>query len=64
MSILLGVVLAIWGIINIIAPVIGWYLGGGWKYSDAEPSDAALVWGRICGVGMVIVGICMMFFAF
>ena len=64
MNVLLGFALAIWGIINIISPETGWHLSDGWKYRDAEPSDEALVWGRISGVIMVIAGIYMMFFMF
>ena len=64
MNVLVGVVLIIWGIINIVSPETGWHLSDGWKYRDAEPSDEALIWGRICGLGMVIGGIYMVFFMF
>lgn len=61
MNVLFGFILVVMGIINIVSPETGWYLQDGWKYRNAEPSEEALVWGRICGVGMVIGGIIMFF---
>jgi hypothetical protein len=45
------------GLINIFAPYVGWYMTEGWKFKDAEPSDAALLLYRIGGVIGVIVSI-------
>ena len=64
MNVFVGFVLVIWGIINIVSPETGWQLQFGWHYRDAEPSDEALIWGRICGVGMVILGIIMVLSTF
>ena len=34
-----------------------WFLQGGWKYKDAEPSDMALEVNRIGGILIIVVGI-------
>ena len=45
--------LLILGLFNLLAPEASWYLSYGWRYKNAEPSDAALVMARVSG-GMVI----------
>ncbi len=37
-----------------------WYLSYGWRYKDAQPSDAALVIGRISGIAALVIGIVML----
>ena len=37
------------GLFNLIAPEASWYLGHGWRYKNAEPSDLALIVTRITG---------------
>lgn len=61
MSIFLGVIFVLIGVINVAAPEIGWNLRYGWRCHDAEPSDAALIWGRVGGVVVIIVGILCFF---
>ena len=36
-----GLLFIVIGLINAISPATGWYLSYGWRYKDAEPSDAA-----------------------
>lgn len=48
------------GVINTAWPQATWYLDVGWKVKDAEPSDAALIWGRVVGVALLIIAAVMM----
>jgi len=48
------------GIFQLACPEAAWHLSYGWRYRNAEPSDAALVFGRIAGGIVVIVGIFML----
>lgn len=43
MNILVGLILIVSGLIGAISPETGWHLSYGWRYKDAEPSDAALM---------------------
>ncbi|MFF2885799.1 DUF6199 family natural product biosynthesis protein [Paenibacillus sp. NPDC057967] len=54
---LFGFILIIFGVISAVSPQSVWYISVGWKFKDAEPSDAALAMHRITGVIGVIVGI-------
>lgn len=56
MNVLIGLVLIVVGVINLISPETGWYLSHGWRYKDAEPSDAALTFARIGGVVGIVAG--------
>lgn len=56
-----GLLFIVIGLINAISPATGWYLSYGWRYKDAEPSDAALILGRIGGVLGIIVGVICIF---
>ena len=58
---LIGAIFLIIGLVNVINPEIGWHLTTGWRFRDAEPSDAALVWGRIGGVLFILVGLRLLF---
>ena len=49
------------GAFNIISPYGAWFLGYGWRYRDAEPSDLALLMTRIGGIVAVIIGIVLFF---
>ena len=49
------------GIFNAAAPETAWYLEYGWRYKDAEPSDAALTAARAGGIFAIFVGVCMIF---
>jgi len=48
------------GIFQLACPGAAWYLGYGWRYRNAEPSDAALVFGRIAGSIVVLLGVFML----
>lgn len=47
------------GVINTAWPQATWYLDVGWKVKDGEPSDAALIWGRVVGVALLIIAAVM-----
>lgn len=47
------------GVINTAWPQATWYLETGWKIKDAEPSEAALIWGRVVGVALLIIAAVM-----
>ncbi len=51
----LAVLLAGLGVWCAAAPRSVWYLKGGWKYKDAEPSEAAVWAYRIVGAGLVVI---------
>jgi len=55
---LLAVGLGVW---NVASPRTAWYLAYGWRYKDAEPSDAALFFERVGGMIAVIAGIILFF---
>lgn len=46
---LLAILLLAAGIFNLVSPRTAWYLSYGWRFKNAEPSDAALVLGRLGG---------------
>lgn len=58
---LLGLLFIVLGLADAISPDTAWYLSYGWRYKNAEPSDAALAFGRIGGVLAVLVGILCLF---
>lgn len=49
------------GLCDILAPKVTWFLCYGWRYKDAEPSDAALLFARIGGGVMMIFGALLIF---
>ena len=54
---LLGLVFIGLGLWNALSPYTGWYFSHGWKYKDAEPSDAALGFTRFGGIAAIIIGL-------
>lgn len=46
---------------NAFSPETSWYVSYGWRYKDAEPSNFALAANRVIGVGLIIIGIIMLF---
>ena len=44
------------GAVGVFSPYTVWYLGYGWRFRNAGPSDAALVFGRAGGVIAVALG--------
>ena len=58
---ILGLVLIVIGLADAISPNTAWYLSYGWRFKNAEPSEAALVFGRIFGIFCVILGLILLF---
>lgn len=48
------------GIFNLAAPKASWYLSYGWRFKDAEPSDAAITLSRIGGGIAIVIGVIML----
>lgn len=61
-AIFLGLLVIGAGLIDVIWPRTGWYLSHGWRYKNAEPSEAALLLGRLGGIVVVLLGLGIMFF--
>lgn len=57
-----GLLLAAIGLLNLLAPRVSWYLSYGWRFRNAEPSDAALVLGRIGGGIVLFIGFLLIIF--
>lgn len=55
---LLAIALGIW---NVVSPRSAWYLAYGWRYRNAEPSEAALFFARVGGVAAILAGIVLFF---
>ena len=55
--ILAAIICIICGLICTISPETGWRISDGWRFRDAEPSDDALVWCRVCGVAMLVAAV-------
>ena len=53
---LLAIICLVIGAFNLFFPYGAWYLGYGWKFRDAEPSDLMLTMTRIGGILIVIIG--------
>ena len=49
------------GAFLLIAPYWVWYIGYGWRFKNAEPSDLALGLNRACGVILLIIAVVMIF---
>lgn len=61
MVVFIFLILLVWGLICIISPETAWELTSGWKFRNAEPSDAALVYLRIIGVVQILIGVWLLF---
>ncbi|QNL45926.1 hypothetical protein H8790_13240 [Oscillibacter hominis] len=57
----IGVLLLAIGGFNAISPQTSWYLSYGWRFKNAEPSDAALLLGRCGGVLAAVIGLFLLF---
>jgi len=55
-----ALVMLILGALEVFFPEKLWSLRYGWRYKNAEPSDAALIVGRICGGGLIVVGVILL----
>lgn len=60
-GVLPGLLLMGIGILNLAAPKFGWTLSYGWRYKNAEPSDAALILRRVTGALTLVIGIVVLF---
>ena len=49
------------GIFKIVSPHTAWYLQHGWRYKNAEPSDAAITLRRISGAIAVLAAVILLF---
>ena len=56
-----GLLLIALGAWYVLAPHSAWYLSYGWRYRDAEPSEAALIISRISGIAVILFGIFTIF---
>ncbi len=56
-----GIVIIAIGVLEVACPRLGWHLGYGWRFKNTEPSDAALVMGRVGGVIAILVGVVCIF---
>ena len=56
-----GIVLIALGAANFFFPELPFHLRYGWAVKNAEPSDAYLTWGRICGVIAAVGGLLLCF---
>ncbi len=52
----LGLLLIALGAWYTLSPRSAWYCSYGWRYKDAEPSEAALVIGRLSGIAVILFG--------
>ena len=59
---LVVIVLLIAGVVNLVSPRTTWHWSHGWRYKDAEPSDAALTVNRVSGVVAILAALWMLFF--
>lgn len=57
-----AVILLILGFINVRSPRTTWHWSHGWRYKDAEPSDAALTANQVAGVFAILAALWMFFF--
>lgn len=58
---LLGIILILFGVLGVFSPETMWQIEYGWKFKDAEPSEAALIINRVLGVVMVVFGVLALF---
>ena len=58
-GILCGLLLCGVGLWGLLAPQTAWYVSHGWRYKDAEPSDAALAVESIGGIIAIVGGLIM-----
>ena len=60
-SIFCSILLAGVGIFNLVSPRTAWYLSYGWRFRDAEPSEAALLLGRAGGGFLIFLALVLPF---
>lgn len=53
-TVLTSLIVALFGVIIAVFPNVSWYVSYGWRYKNAEPSDAALIFARVSGILIVV----------
>lgn len=61
MKSIFGLLLLFFGGLSAINPEAAWQLEIGWKVKDAEPSDAYLLYTRVVGIILCIIGLIFIF---
>lgn len=56
-----GLLLLLLGLFGAVFPRTAWYLSCGWRFKNAEPSDAALLAGRAGGAFAAVLGVVLLF---
>lgn len=56
-----GMLLICVGIFNAAFPKAAWFIGHGWRYKNAEPSELAIAMPRVAGIIAAVAGIIMWF---
>lgn len=56
MSLSIGTLLIIIGLIHALAPAFIWLISIGWNFRDAQPSDFAIKLNRIIGYILITIG--------
>ena len=49
------------GAFYVVSPEKAWHWNVGWRFKDAEPSDASLSFNRIIGIVLIILGVIALF---
>ncbi|MBQ9134285.1 MAG: hypothetical protein IJX64_07120 [Clostridia bacterium] len=60
-NVLAAILIAAFGLWSAISPQSVWYLNHGWRFKDAEPSDAALTITRMGGVLALLLAVGILF---
>lgn len=61
---LAGVLFLVVGAFHAVSPTAAWTLSHGWRFKNAEPSDAVLPVYRIAGIAACIIGVLLVLLAF
>ncbi len=56
-----GLLLLLLGLFGAVCPRTAWHLSYGWRFKNAEPSDAALLANRAGGVFAAVLGVVLLF---
>ena len=53
---IVGIILIISGLVSVLNPALAFFLEIGWRMDNAKPSEAYLVFSRIFGIVLIIIG--------
>ncbi len=59
-QILGGLLLILLGVLDAAFPKAAWYIGYGWRFKNAEPTEAALFLARLGGVVCAVLGVLLL----